>query len=151
MSISTHFHADRTAGINFFNSHGIKTYTSYLTDSLSIVKNEPRAKYHFVNDTSFCVGGYCFSTYYPGEGHTKDNLVVWFEKDKVLYGGCFVKSTENNDIGNIADANVEAWPKSVEKLMNKFQQPAYIIPGHLSWASNKSLAHTLDLLKNKPW
>jgi len=149
MCISTHFHADRTAGLDFFNAHGIKTYTSYLTDSLSIVRNEPRAKCHFTNDTSFCIGGYCFSSYYPGEGHTKDNIVIWFEKEKILYGGCFVKSTENNDIGNIADANLEAWSKSVEKLINKFQQPAYIIPGHLSWASNKSLKHTLYLLKNK--
>src|SRR5450432_4059847 len=76
--IATHFHDDRTAGLAFFASKGIKTFTSTSTDSLSIIKKETRAAYHFTRDTSFCVGKHCFLVYYPGEGHTKDNLVIWF-------------------------------------------------------------------------
>jgi metallo-beta-lactamase class B len=91
MCISGHFHADRTAGLGYYVSKGIKAYTSLLTDSLSIVNNEPRAQYHFDKDTSFCIGQYSFSTFYPGEGHTKDNLVIWFEKEKILYGDVLLK------------------------------------------------------------
>jgi metallo-beta-lactamase class B len=95
------------------------------------------------------VGQYCFDAYYPGEGHTKDNIVIWFEKEKILYGGCLVKSVENDDIGFIGDANLTAWPKTMENLINKYHQPAYVIPGHFGWADNKSLEHTLLVVKNK--
>lgn len=149
LCISGHFHADRTAGLGYYASKGIKTYTSLRTDSLSIVNNEPRAQYHFSKDTSFCIGQHCFSTFYPGEGHTKDNIVVWFEKEKILYGGCFVKSASNDDIGFIGDANLAAWPSSVEKVISKFPNPVYVIPGHFSWESNKSLEHTLLVIKKQ--
>ncbi len=102
-----------------------------------------------MKDTSFRVGQHSFSTFYPGEGHTKDNIVVLFGNERIIYGGCFVKSTENNDLGNIADANLKAWPVSIKRLMKKFPHPAYVIPGHFSWASNKSLQHTLKLLRKK--
>ena len=44
-------------------------------------------------------------THLTGEGHTKDNIVIWFDIEKILYCGCFVKSTESIELGNIVDAN----------------------------------------------
>jgi metallo-beta-lactamase class B len=65
----------------------------------------------------------------------------------VLYGGCFVKSTETGSLGNLADANTKAWPASVEKTMNAFPGPAYVIPGHSGWRDKGSLAWTFKLLE----
>lgn len=33
--VSTHFHDDRTAGLNYYRSKGIQTYTTLKTDSIS--------------------------------------------------------------------------------------------------------------------
>lgn len=147
LCIATHFHDDKSAGLSYYASKGIKTYSSALTRELCKDYNDKKASFVFANDTAFNIGSYRLETYYPGEGHTKDNIVIWFEKEKILYGGCFIKSTDTNDIGNIADANVKAWPQSVKNTMHTFPDAKYIIPGHLSWASNKSLEHTLEILE----
>lgn len=147
MSISTHFHADRTAGLNILRAKGIKTYSSVKTWELCKKFKEQEAEYHFTKDTTFKVGEYTFKTYYPGEGHAPDNIMVSFDKDKVLYGGCFVKSTESSDVGNLSDANPLAWENSLARAIRKFPAPTYVIPGHLSWESNKTMQHTLKLVK----
>jgi metallo-beta-lactamase class B len=147
LCIATHFHSDRTAGLEYYKQKGIKTYSSAFTRELCIAKNEKQAAYTFSKDTTFTVGNHSFQTFYPGEGHTKDNIVIWFNKEKVLYGGCFVKSTETNSLGNVADASVALWPESIKNVMQHFNKPAYVIPGHLDWTNNESLEHTLKLLQ----
>lgn len=150
MCLATHYHDDRTGAFDILRQRGIKTYSSTLTRQLCIEKNEKKAQHTFDHDTSFAVGDLQFQTYYPGEGHTKDNIVIWFPREKVLYGGCLFKSTESEGLGNIADANVPEWSAAIRKVMDKFSNAAYVIPGHHGWSKPEALPHTLKLLeKNK--
>ncbi len=149
LCISTHYHDDRTAGLEFLRINGVKTFTSKQTWDLCKKYNAKQAQYYFLKDTSFVVGNHKFETYYPGEGHTKDNIVIWFDKEKVLYGGCFVKSTESKDLGNLADANPTEWEQSVKKVLKRYPSPEYVIPGHMGWGNNTGLQHTLKLLQMK--
>ncbi len=147
LCISTHFHADRTAGLEYFRSKGIATYTSRNTYDLCRERNEKLAEFYFTNDTTFVIGNYKFETFYPGEGHTSDNIVIWFEKEKILYGGCLVKSVESQGMGNIADANLKQWRSTIENIIEKFPYIHYVIPGHFGGHSDQALVHTLELLK----
>lgn len=147
MSVSTHFHEDRTNGIEELKSKDIKTYTTKKTDEFSQKKGFERAEFTLEKDTTFTIGQYKFQTFYPGEGHAPDNIVVWFPSEKVLYGGCFIKSTEADDIGNLSDANMNEWSNSIKNVQRKFKNPKFVIPGHDGWASTKSLKHTLKLIK----
>jgi metallo-beta-lactamase class B len=117
-----------------------------MTFDLCKKYNEKQAEFYFTKDTSFKIGDAKFETYYPGEGHTKDNIVIWFDQQKILYGACFVKSTDNNSLGYITDANLKAWPQSVKNVLAKYH-PDYVIPGHFSWQNKNSLLHTLALLQ----
>jgi len=146
--IATHFHSDRTAGLTYYRQQAIKTYTSKLTDDLCKEKNEPRADYLLYQDTVFHVGQYAFQTFYPGKGHSPDNLLIWIGEKKILYGGCFIKSTETNSVGNLSDANIGEWIKSVKKTQVRFKDPAFVIPGHQDWTDKNSLTHTLEILEN---
>lgn len=148
MCIVTHFHDDRTAGLEYFKSKGIKTLSSKQTYMLCKKRNEKSAEYYFTDDTVFAVGQYTFRTYYAGKGHSDDNIVIWCDSVKVLYGGCLVKSTENNGLGNIADADITEWKKTISKLIKKYPKACYIIPGHFDWRDKNSLKHTLKLLNN---
>jgi len=145
--IATHSHEDRTAALEYFSKKGIKTYTSTMTDSISKATGKKRASFLFTKDTTFNIDGYKIETFYPGKGHTADNITIWFAKDKVLYGGCFIKSTAAIDLGYTAEAYLQDWASSLIKLKNKFPSYKYVIPGHETWSSNRSIEHTLKLLK----
>lgn len=150
MCIATHYHDDRTAGLEYFNTRGIATYSTRLTHDLCVAHGQKKAKHTFANDTVFTVGEKRFEIFYPGEGHTKDNVAVWFNDEKVLYGGCLVKSTENNSLGNIADANLSVWPASIRKLKRKYKKIRIVVPGHFAISGGKkSLNHTLRLLRRR--
>jgi metallo-beta-lactamase class B len=147
--IATHFHDDRTAGFDRFQQKGIQTWSSKQTLQLCKEKNHEQARFYFTKDTLFMIGNHSFKTVYAGAGHTKDNIVIWFEKEKILYGGCLIKSTEVNSLGNIADANLTEWPVTIQKLIDRYPQRAYVIPGHFGWSDKNSLEHTLKLLNKK--
>ncbi|WP_456312670.1 subclass B1 metallo-beta-lactamase [Pseudomonas shirazensis] len=148
MCFATHSHEDRAGGLEFYKQKGIKTYTIKLTDQILEKNNEKRAEFIIPNDTVFTVGQHKFQVYYPGKGHAPDNVVVWFNKEKVLYGGCFIKSTEAVDLGYLGDANVKEWAKSIRKVQAKFKNPKFIITGHDDWTNTGSLDHTLKLVED---
>jgi metallo-beta-lactamase class B len=150
LCISTHYHDDSSGALDFLNEKGIPTWSSKLTYELSKEFGTPKAAFIFSKDTTFNIGGVKIETYYPGEGHTKDNIIVWFPKDRLIFGGCLVKSTENQSLGNIADANLEAWPQTMRNAIAKYPKRKYVVPGHFGWESNMGLEWTLELLLRQP-
>ena len=80
--------------------------------------------------------------YHPGPGHSPDNIVAWFPRRRVLFGGCLVRSGDG--IPNVADADLEAWPGSIEKL-RRFDALT-IVPGHGRVGNAGLLDHTLDVI-----
>ena len=147
LCIATHFHEDRTGGLEYYKQQGIRTYTTAHTDRLSKEKGMKRAEYMIKNDTLFTIGQYSFQTFYPGHGHTADNIVIWFEREKILYGGCLIKSYEDKTLGNLADANVQAYATTVTKVVDKCKTFNYVIPGHNDWSNTESVAHTLKMAR----
>lgn len=149
MSISTHYHADRTAGLTYLASKGVKTYAYLKTYELGKLKNEELPQHLIYSDTTFKIGNYTFETFFPGAGHTPDNIVVWFPLQKVLYGGCLVKSTEAKTIGYIGDANLTSWKKTIKVVKKEYRNAKFIIPGHYAWESNKSLRYTKKMVRKE--
>jgi len=145
--ISTHFHDDRTIGVDFLKAKGVKSFCSKTTYDSCKTRGERRPEFYFTKDTTFNVGEYNIQTYYAGAGHTNDNIVIWVPKEKVLYGGCLIKSTDAVDLGNLKDANVKAWTRTMENLKRKFPDPQFVIPGHQGWKDKKSIDHTIELIK----
>jgi metallo-beta-lactamase class B len=146
-SISSHSHADRTGSIDILRRHGVATYASCVTQQLCREQGECVPEFAFAQDTAFVLGNLRVETFYPGPGHTPDNIVVWLPQSKVLYGGCFVKSTQARDLGNLADANVAAWPASMQAVIDRYPEVVTVIPGHDGWKNVHSPQHTLKLLR----
>lgn len=146
--ISTHWHEDRTAGLAYYKRKGIATYSTYATRNLCRENHFPEAEFTFEGDTVFKVGHTVFETYYPGAGHSSDNIVVYFPKDQLLVGGCFIKSVEAEDLGNLSDANIGMWPVAAKNLLRKYPKVKTVIPGHQEIApGKKAIKHTLKLAK----
>ena len=98
-------------------------------------------------DTVFRAGQYSFETYYPGEGHTADNIVIWFKKESILYGGCLIKGVDDEDLGYLGDANVTAYASTLKKVQKKCRNPKFIIIAHSDWKNIHSLRHSLMMAK----
>ncbi|MBV4360232.1 BlaB/IND/MUS family subclass B1 metallo-beta-lactamase [Pinibacter aurantiacus] len=147
LCISTHFHDDRTIGVDFLKAKGVKTFCSKTTLDSCKTRGERQPQFYFIKDTSFNVGDCSIQTYYAGAGHTNDNIVIWVPKEKVLYGGCLIKSTDAIDLGNLKDANVKVWPATMQNLKRKFPDPSFVIPGHQGWKDKGSIDHTIELIK----
>jgi len=147
MCIATHFHDDRTAGFNVLRRHGVRTYSTQKTFDLCKETNRPLAEFVITSDTVFNIGGLEFETFYPGAGHAPDNIIIWLPASHILYGGCFIKSTEAGNLGNLSHADTKSWEKAVEKVTEKYSDAAYIIPGHQSWRDLGSLKYTYELIK----
>jgi metallo-beta-lactamase class B len=148
LCIATHFHDDKVIGFDVLKKAGTKTYSSTLTYKLAKKEHNKLPEFTFSQDTTFNVGGVAIKTYYPGEGHTKDNIVVWFPDELVLVGGCLVKSLDTESKGFTGDANMKQWPLSIENVIKYYGHAKYIIPGHQGWAGGvEQLSHTMDVVK----
>ena len=125
-SVSTHFHDDSSAGIGWLNEQSIPTYASILTNELRAHEGKALATKTF-SEPSFWLVKDKIEVFYPGAGHTKDNVVVWLPEQKILFGGCFVKP---EGLGYLGDAVVEAWPESAQQLISKYADAKIVVPSH---------------------
>lgn len=128
--IITHAHADRIGGIKTLKERGIKAHSTALTAELA--KNsgyeEPLGDLQIITSLKF--GNTKVETFYPGKGHTEDNIVVWLPQYQILAGGCLVKSAEAKDLGNVADAYVNEWSTSIENVLKRYGNINSVVPGH---------------------
>lgn len=145
LCVATHWHGDRTEGLEYYKQQGIKTFTTQLTDEWSKKNNKKRAEFLMTKDTVFNIGGYAFETYYPGEGHTADNIIVWFSKEKILYGGCLIKGADAKNLGYLGDANVNEYETTLQHVQQKCPDPKFIIVSHSDWRSLNALKHSIQL------
>ena len=145
-SVSTHSHEDRTAGIAWLKRHNIPTYASALTNEILKQSGKVTAERILEGNEATLADG-MITTYFPGEGHARDNIVVWLPRLKVLFGGCFVRSMASKSLGYTGEANIHQWANSVENVKNKFNDATLVIPGHGKVGDIQLLKHTKVLAK----
>jgi len=147
--IATHSHDDRTGGFAILHELNISTYARTETDEICRQNQIERPKYTFSADTVMRFSDIEIQTYFGGEGHTVDNIVIWSPMLKVLYGGCLVKSANAKGLGYIKEANLTEWPETISRVREKFGDALYVIPGHgfEGWRGLVCLNHTLNLLE----
>lgn len=84
--------------------------------------------------------------FYPGPGHTSDNIVLWLPQYQLLVGGCAVKAPRYPGLGNIADANVPEWPHSLKRIQQAYPSIKTLVPGHGDVADAGLLNYSLGLM-----
>ncbi len=146
--IPTHFHEDCVAGLEKFNENNIPSYASNKT--IALLKNKGRlfSKPLHGFDDSLVLNVADKKVYiaFFGEGHTKDNIVGYFPEDKAVFGGCLIKEVGAGK-GNLADANVVAWPGTVSKLKQTYPGAMIVIPGHGKNGGTELFDYTIQLFK----
>ncbi|ABC80130.1 subclass B1 metallo-beta-lactamase [Anaeromyxobacter dehalogenans] len=145
--VVTHWHADRMGGIGLARPRGIRTYALGKTRALArrhglvVPERELRPEERLV------LAGVKVETWYPGHGHTADNLVVWLPADRLLVGGCFVKAAEATTLGNLQEIDPVQWAKGVAATDRRYPEARTVVPGHGAAGGPELLRHTAALLR----
>ena len=175
IGINTGFHVDNIGGNEFLLSNGTAVYGSNLTAKLIAERGQaeksrllegfksPESKkyYDAYKNLTFVPPNHIFDineglhlkigdedvdVFYPGPSHTIDNVVVYFPKRKILFGGCMIKSLDSKNAGYSADADMQKWPRSVEKVLAKYKDAKIVVPGHGNYGDTGLIKHTIELL-----
>ncbi|MCB0638800.1 MAG: subclass B1 metallo-beta-lactamase, partial [Lewinella sp.] len=127
--VVTHFHDDCLGGLATFHAAGIPSYSYRLTRRLAAEEEVTVPERGIGRRKTLRLLDEPIHLYFPGGGHTRDNIVAYLPAERVLFGGCLVKSLGAGR-GNLADADVPAWPASVQRVKDAFPAAATVVPGH---------------------
>jgi metallo-beta-lactamase class B len=146
-AVITHDHRDRAGGIGALMQARIPVAALDLT----VAKFEKRGVHGVTRLFTAAAGQFRdergFEAFYPGPGHTSDNIVLAFPASHFVFGGCLIKAADASDLGFTGDADRAAWPVAVRRVAERYPNPRALIPGH--GPVDRSVAayrRTLDLL-----
>lgn len=144
-AVATHFHDDRLEGGGVLAERGVRLMAHPLTVELANGSSPPEPLETLANGRFTSLGG--VELYYPGPGHTRDNIVAWVPGSRVLFGGCLIRPGDASGLGNTADADVTQWPRSVLRLLDRYSDARTVIPSHGPPGDAGLLDHTVSLLR----
>ncbi|MEL7534221.1 MAG: subclass B1 metallo-beta-lactamase, partial [Bacteroidota bacterium] len=142
--VVNHFHADCLGGLRLLHEKDIPSYAMEKTIELAKADEVSVPRVGVKKRSSIEFKGEKIKFYYPGEAHTVDNMVAYLPSEKVLFGGCMVKSVGAGK-GNLKDANVEEWSATILKVKGKFPKAILVIPGHGKYGGLELLDYTMRL------
>ncbi|MFT3740404.1 MAG: subclass B1 metallo-beta-lactamase [Breznakibacter sp.] len=148
-AVVTHWHEDCMGGLGYLQQHFILSTSGERTYETARKKNLPVAFIRFRDTLDFNFQAVPVKCFYPGAGHTDDNIVVYLPSEKILFGGCLIKEAASASLGNLADADVRSWPLSLEKIRQKFSAATVVVPGHGATGTLLLIDHTLELLDKR--
>lgn len=144
--VVTHFHVDCLGGLTTFHANKIPSYAHQKTIELATAQEVVAPQNGFTESLVLEVGGLPLINRYFGEGHTVDNIVSYFPEDEVLFGGCLIKSLGFGK-GNLADAKVENWSNTVQKVKSAFPDVRIVVPGHGRHGNQELLNYTIEMFE----
>jgi metallo-beta-lactamase class B len=145
--IATHWHADRIGGLDAVHDRKAASYALKRTIDLAKQNGKTAPRRELREEQPITQAGVKMEVFYPGPGHTSDNLVVWIPSEKLLYGGCFIKGASATDLGNTKESDLEQWKAGVAKVKEKYGAATVVVPGHGDVGGLELLDHTAKLLE----
>ena len=144
--VPNHWHRDCIGGLAYLQSIGVESYANQMTIDIAKAKNLPVPAHGFKDSLNLQLGSTSFNCYYFGAGHSMDNIVVWIPSEKVLFPGCLVKEVNAKGLGNTVDGDMNAYPQTIEKVLQKFPDAKFVIPGHGASGGIELVRHTREML-----
>lgn len=68
--------------------------------------------------------------FYPGPGHTSDNITVGIDGTDIAFGGCLIKDSKAKSLGNLGDADTEHYAASARAFGAAFPKASMIVMSH---------------------
>lgn len=153
-AIFTHAHSDKMGGVGAIRQRHIPTFAFTLSNKIAPEKALVPAQYNlrFRTDGKWLPSNGVTANYfkgldifYPGPGHSDDNIVVGISGTPVLFGGCLIRPADTSNLGSTKDADITNWANAVRKLSAHFTDAEVIVPSHGPKGDRALLATTIEL------
>lgn len=147
--VPTHFHIDCAGGLAEAHRRGAESFALNKTVELLKKENKPVPQNWFTERISLSCGQMRVELAFLGGGHTVDNIVAWIPSRKILFAGCLIKSLNARNIGNIEDADLNAYPITLKKVKAAYPDAKIVVPGHGRPGGLDLIDHTIKLCNNR--
>jgi len=141
-AIITHAHPDRAGGMLAVVRRGLRVHALRGT----LERHPVALSLGEIFTVDKTVGR--LQVFFPGPGHSQDNVVVYDDKTGTLFGGCLVKDGASTSLGNTVDADFAGWPTAIDAVRKRFPSPDVVVPGHgepgdrILWEQTLALVRT---------
>jgi len=142
--VATHFHEDCLGGLDAFHRLGIPSFGHQETIALAQSQEKTAPQIGFKDRMEISVGNSIVMNRFFGEAHTVDNIVSYIPNEDILFGGCAVKSL-NAMKGNLEDANVADWSKTITNIETAYPNVKIVVPGHGPYGTIALLHYSKEL------
>ena len=121
-----------------------------MTIDIAKEKGLPLPEIGFSDSLQLHLGKKEISCYYLGAAHTLDNIVIWLPSEQVLFAGCVLKGMKFKNLGFTGDGDIDEYPNTLKRVLNKFPNAKIVIPGHGRFGGIELIHHNIKLA-NKKW
>jgi glyoxylase-like metal-dependent hydrolase (beta-lactamase superfamily II) len=143
--VVTHAHDDKMGSLAAVHAAGVRSFAHALTNADAPARGlgvATEVLFADGSDTAQVAGAEVF---FPGAGHTRENVVVYFAPARVLFGGCLIRPADVEDLGNTADADVARWADSVRAVRARYPEARIVVPSHGARGGRELLDPTISL------
>ena len=142
-----HFHNDCMGGLGYIHEQDIESIANTMTVDKCRQLGKPVPRRSFTDSLILDFNGTPLHCRFFGGGHTEDNIVVWLPPQRLLFGGCLIRSLHSSSLGNLSDAVPQTWDNTVERIVAAYPDVQTVIPGHGAFGGPELLFHTLERVK----
>ncbi len=145
-SVHTHAHSDKMGGMGALHAKGIETYASSMSNEFAPKRGLLPAKNNLNLDTiAKQIDWHGLRVMYPGGGHTQDNIVVYDELSRVVFGGCLIRPGNSRSLGFNGDADLEYWSQAANNVATAFPKAKIVVPSHGKPGGPEVLTNTIEI------
>ena len=146
-AIATHGHDDRLGGAAALQQQGIPLYVTEQTARAAPAEFAPLLQVMTKLQPGEKFSDGPLEWFYPGPGHTQDNIVLYLPHYQLLLGGCVLKAPRYPGLGYTGDANLVQWPQSLQRIRQAYPQAKLLVPGHGDVGGPSLLDYSLQLFQ----
>ncbi len=150
-AVFTHAHQDKMGGVQALRDAGVATYAHPLSNEIAPTHGLVPAEFDLaISDDGSVITPEelaLVDVFYPGAGHTRDNIVVNARGADILFGGCLVRSGGSTSLGNTDEASIPDWAQSADNVTRRFPDATVVVPSHGPPGGPDLLALTADLAR----
>ena len=130
LAVVTHAHQDKMGGMDALHAAGIATYANALSNPACPARGDgcgatqPDFRRQWLGRTSNRANFGPLKVFYPGPGHTSDNITAGIDGTDIAFGGCLIMTRPSRFSAISVMPTPSTTPRQRARLVRRSSRPA---------------------------